>query len=116
MRSIHMTAPAVAVVTLLAGACGSSGTASTQPPPSSPAAGTLVVSKFTFSAVTGAVAGTPVTIENKDAFKHTVTADDKTFDVALDPNGTAKLTVDKAGTYSFHCEIHPSMKGSLTVG
>lgn len=62
-------------------------------------------------------AGEAITIENLDDVTHTFTADDGGFDVRVDGNATAETTApDEPGTYAFHCEIHPSMKGDLVVG
>jgi plastocyanin len=46
-----------------------------------------------------------------------VTSDDGTsFDVKVAGSGTATFTApSKAGTYAFHCNIHSSMKATLTV-
>ncbi|MGI8632832.1 MAG: cupredoxin domain-containing protein [Solirubrobacterales bacterium] len=62
-------------------------------------------------------AGTKVTWTNKDSANHTATADDKTvFDTGNLNQGDAKsATLDKAGTYGYICDIHPYMKGSVTV-
>lgn len=83
-----------------------------------PAAGgaTLTISGFAFGEVTGATAGAPIAITNDDGANHTVTADDGSFSVDVPGSGTATLTVDAPGTYAFHCKIHTSMKGSITVG
>lgn len=61
-------------------------------------------------------AGETITIENLDDVTHTFTADDGAFDVRVDGSATAETTApDEPGTYAFHCEIHPSMKGDLAV-
>lgn len=74
----------------------------------------LTISGFKFSDLTVA-AGQQITINNSDSAKHTVTADDKSFSVEVPGKGTATLTIAKAGTYTIHCEIHSSMKGTITV-
>ena len=55
-------------------------------------------------------------ITNDDDAKHTFTIDDTDVDIALDPkgSGTAEADLD-AGTYEWHCKIHSSMTGTLTV-
>lgn len=77
-------------------------------------AAVLTISNFQFSALT-VPAGQEFTIKNEDSAKHTVTADDKSFSVQVPGKGTATLTIAKAGTYTIHCEIHSSMKGTITV-
>jgi plastocyanin len=61
-------------------------------------------------------AGTTVTFVNDDDEPHTVTATNKTFDSeALDTHGSWKHTFAKAGSFTYFCELHPYMKGSLVV-
>ena len=61
-------------------------------------------------------AGSTFKVENKDSTEHTFTADDGSFDVNVPAGKTVTVTApDSAGTYAFHCKIHSSMKGDLTV-
>src|SRR5215217_6660407 len=54
---------------------------------------------------------------NEGNTPHTVTSDDGRFDSeVLNPGDSFRLTFPEAGTFSYHCEIHPSMTGSVTVG
>jgi len=53
---------------------------------------------------------------NKDAFLHTATARDGSFDVSIPPNKTATLAVPKAGEIAYYCRFHPNMIGQLKVG
>lgn len=60
--------------------------------------------------------GSAVTWENRDSAPHTVTADDLSFDSKnLDQGKTFSFTFTKAGTYDYHCSIHPSMVGRVVV-
>jgi len=60
--------------------------------------------------------GTTVTWTNKDNMGHTVTADDGTFDSGtLGKGSTFSVTFSEAGTFSYHCNFHPSMIGTITV-
>jgi plastocyanin len=82
------------------------------------AAGTTVeISDFTFSAPP-AGPGASVTVANRDGVSHTVSADDGSFDSGTVDGGATGTFVAPAapGTYQFHCEIHPQMNGTLTVG
>ena len=78
--------------------------------------GEITIEGFKFSAATAAP-GDKVTVSNNDGSAHTVTADDDSFDSGnVDGNGKGSITApDKAGEYPFHCDIHTSMKGTLTV-
>ena len=62
--------------------------------------------------------GDSVTWENVDGTDHTVTADDDSgadFDEELSDGDTYEETFDEAGDFTYHCEIHPSMTGTITV-
>ena len=76
----------------------------------------ITISGFAFSGATEVAAGTTGTITNNDTAPHTVTADDGSFDTGnIAPGGTATITLDTAGTFAYHCNIHASMKGSISV-
>jgi plastocyanin len=69
--------------------------------------------QFTVSSVK---AGSEVTVKNSDGFQHTVTADNGEFNVSVDGNGHATFKAPtKPGSYKFHCNIHPTMHGTLDV-
>lgn len=59
--------------------------------------------------------GVVVTWTNEDAANHTVTADDGSFDYSLSRGRGVGKTFSTPGTYAYHCSIHPSMKGTVTV-
>jgi plastocyanin len=60
--------------------------------------------------------GTTVTFVNDDDEPHTVTATDKSFDSeGLDTHQAWKHVFAKAGTFAYFCEMHPMMKGAVTV-
>ena len=61
-------------------------------------------------------AGTTVTWTNEDTTGHTVTFDSGGVTSDTLQNGaTFDHTFATAGTFTYHCAIHPSMKGSVTV-
>ena len=61
-------------------------------------------------------AGSTVTWTNTGAAPHTVTADDGAFDSGqLKPGATFSQTFTTPGTYTYHCEIHPQMTGTVVV-
>jgi plastocyanin len=60
--------------------------------------------------------GTTVTWSNGDAVGHTVTADGGAFDSGTIAPGTSfSRRFGSAGTFAYHCKIHPSMTGTITV-
>ena len=91
------------------------GSGSTTPPPVS---NTVSIVDMSFSPTTLTVkAGTTVTWTNNDGMVHTVTADDASFDsgnIAM-TGGKYSKVFSTAGTYTYHCTIHPTMKGTIVV-
>lgn len=60
--------------------------------------------------------GAGVTWINEDAVSHTATADDGSFDTGtIRPGEDAGVTFQTVGTFPYHCEIHPSMKGTVVI-
>lgn len=61
-------------------------------------------------------AGGKVIWQNQDAAPHTATADDDSWDTGTIEKGKiASETFKEAGTFSYYCEIHPTMKGTVEV-
>ena len=91
---------------------GSNQQPANQPPASS---ASVEISGFTFSPSELTVAkGATVTWTNKDSMAHTVTS--SSFDSGPVQNGGSfSFTFTQAGTYDYHCSIHPSMTGKITV-
>ena len=52
---------------------------------------------------------------NRDLFRHSATAVDKSFDVDLQPGKQGQIVLTKPGVYSYICKYHPGMKGKVTV-
>ena len=77
----------------------------------------MTIKDFAFGpAELSVAAGTTVTFVNNDATAHTATADDGSWDAGqIAPGESATVTLDTAGTFAYHCMIHPSMKATLTV-
>ncbi len=90
-------------------------TASTSTPAST--GNSVTIMNFAFSPATLTVkTGTKVTWTNNDTVTHTVTADQGAFDSGnISPGSTFSFTFTKAGTYSYHCNIHHSMTATITV-
>src|SRR5215212_386246 len=61
--------------------------------------------------------GTTVTFVNKDTEPHTATADNGLFDTGVLRSGESSWVLfDGSGTVTYHCDLHPDMKGSIVVG
>ena len=65
--------------------------------------------------------GTKITFTNEDSAPHTATSGqppgaDGVFDTGNLTKGESKsVTVAKAGTFAYYCELHPFMKGTVIV-
>jgi len=74
------------------------------------------IEDFAFEQGITVTAGTAVRWENRDGVPHTVTADDSAFDSGpLQTNDTFEFLFEAAGTFAFHCNVHPSMTATITV-
>jgi plastocyanin len=60
--------------------------------------------------------GSTVTWTNNDTVSHTSTADAGGFDSGiLGPGAAFSKTFQSAGSFTYHCAIHPGMVGTVTV-
>jgi plastocyanin len=83
------------------------------------AAGVLKIAAFRYDPTPITVAaGQVVSVTNSDSADHTVTSDQNGLflgdDIAQGKTITFRAPT-RPGTYTFHCEYHPSMHGTLTV-
>ena len=124
---------AVSALSLLVAACGDDGAAATT-------AGTTAAPTTTITAATTTNAGgggdvteidvsgfafrpgdltitpgTTVHWANQDAATHTTSSDDNLWNQSLAGGATFEFTFETPGTYTYHCNIHPSMTGTITV-
>lgn len=113
--------------TLLILACIAAGCSSYQTPPA-PAAppvstgggNTVTMKNFAFnpSALT-VKTGTVVTWVNQDGAPHTIASDPGSpvsfSSESLSTGASYTFTFTRPGTYTYHCSIHPSMKGTVIV-
>jgi hypothetical protein len=51
----------------------------------------------------------------RDSEAHTVTADNGSFDSGQITQGEFRLIFEQPGSYSYHCALHPEMKGRVIV-
>jgi len=83
------------------------------------ATSSVTIEDFAFSPANITVKkGTTVTWTNKDSAAHTVTETDSQTGPDSGDLATGKsysFTYDTAGTFKYHCSIHPSMLGTVTV-
>ena len=117
MKISHVFGLLIAVA-LAVGACSGSYSAGTPVAPAAAAPGASVtIANFSFSPASLTVsAGTTVTWTNNDSTAHTVTLDDGSAasgDIA--GGATFQHTFTTAGTFTYHCRIHPTMTATIVV-
>jgi plastocyanin len=137
MKLKALFAPALIVTALALAACGSDGGGETSsdsttatgatttgasgngPAPSGEAerSAKVEIVEFTYGPDPLTVqAGGKVIWLNQDTAPHTATADDGSFDTGVLERGKLKSeTFKQAGTFTYHCEIHPTMHGTVEV-
>src|SRR5215218_2204316 len=79
---------------------------------------TVLIQNFSFKPAQITIKrGTKVRWINKDSTTHTATANNgRSFDSGrLRPGQSYTHTFKSAGKKPYHCEIHPDMKGTITV-
>jgi plastocyanin len=102
-------------------AASSAGSASATVPATgggqSASADKITIAGFAFTTPSSVAPGASITVTNQDSVEHTVTADSAGgFSVTVPAGGTATFTAPSAaGSYPFHCSVHPSMHGTLVV-
>lgn len=108
MRKLWIVTAALALVAGLM-AVGAPRTASAQ------TAATIVNFSFQPNPIVVTV-GTTVTWTNQDSAPHTATSDTGAFTtVTLQKGQSGSVTFNQAGTFPYHCSIHPNMKGTVIV-
>lgn len=77
----------------------------------------VVMDNLSFAPTTVTVdVGDTVTWQNNDNVSHTATADDGSFDTGTISTGQSDaVTFDTAGTFPYHCAIHPAMTATVVV-
>lgn len=94
---------AIAVASLMSGAAGAKTVV-------------VIIDKMKFAPVPELKLGDTIQWVNRDMFRHTATAEDKSFDVDLPPGASGKSTIRHPGVTRFFCRYHPGMKGVVAVG
>jgi plastocyanin len=110
----------VVLTVLVVAACGGSTSGTTTGTPATAGAGSgaqVAMKNIAFDPATVTIkVGESVTWTNQDSVDHNVIADNGEFSSSLLAKGaTFSFTFDTAGTYGYHCSIHPSMTGTVVV-
>jgi plastocyanin len=120
---VRISLVAAGAVLLVAAACG--GTTPGGGSPSAPAGGVacddsvgspVAVADFAYNPANASIAvGGSLTWANADTAPHTVTFDGGPDCGRMATGGTVSATFGSAGTFTYHCTIHPQMEGTVTV-
>lgn len=77
---------------------------------------TVVIEKMKFGPVPAELhPGDVIVWQNRDIFRHTATARDKSFDVDLPAHAEVRMDVGASGTVEVYCRFHPGMKAALVI-
>ena len=106
-------------VILLTG-CTKAGTSpygDTSAPPAASQPNTVVMSNISFGPDSIIVpVGTAISWQNNDGVNHTSTSDTGLWDTGVISPGTSKsVTFNTAGSFPYHCTVHPMMTGTVIV-
>ena len=124
MKGLRIAGLLAVALVLTTAACSSSSSSSSSSTATSPAAGgggntaTITVANFAFdpSSVDVSSGKVTLTVTNNDTTEHTFTLDDGSSDTPLPAGKTQTISLNLTQTVGWHCTIHPTMKGTLTVG
>jgi plastocyanin len=76
----------------------------------------ITIKDFGFTTPASVSPGATVGVNNMDSVAHTVTANSgNAFDDPAPPGNSSFTAPMSAGSYPFHCNIHPEMHGVLVV-
>ena len=76
----------------------------------------IVIERMRFGPVPANLrTGDSIVWVNRDIFRHTATARDRSFNVDLAPGARARTVLRGNGAIDFYCIFHPGMRGRLAV-
>jgi len=76
---------------------------------------TVTISQFAYSSLT-VKAGSTIVVKNKDQTTHTFHLVGTKIDPTVAPGKSVKVKLPtKVGSYTIHCDFHPSMSGKLKI-
>ncbi len=102
-------------------ACSSAGTPAATKAPAGPSGATVNIKSFAFGPATVTISkGQSVVFTNSDGTTHTVSSGvapnkDGKFDKEIANGSEATISFDSTGTFTYFCNIHQTMKGTVIV-
>jgi plastocyanin len=92
------------------------GAAAAAPAAAAPHTYVIVIDKMKFGPVPAHLRkGDRIVWVNRDMFRHTATAANKSFDIDLKPSSKGAVVLRSAGTFVVTCRFHPGMRTVLKV-
>lgn len=77
---------------------------------------TIVMDRMAFGPTPAGIrVGDTILWVNRDAFRHTATARNGSFEVDLARGESGRTVMRTAGTFAYWCRFHPAMTGQVTV-
>ena len=107
----------VLILSLALFGCGTdagTGSSDSSSPKTSPVV-QITIEKLQFSVPSTVSHLDHIELVNNDSVGHNLMLVDESFSIDVAPGETVALPQFKPGEYSFHCHIHPTMMGTLTV-
>ena len=117
LRSTGWVILAIALI-IVANGCGKKSPTSPPNNNGNSTARSISISGFYFiPSATNISVGDTVTWRNNDSVPHTVTSDagSELHSPSLSLGQTYRHVFSAAGTFSYHCSVHPGMRGSVVV-
>ena len=109
--------PSLLAVIMLPALAESSRPVQDRPPPLPPVAATVGINSSSFEPASVTIkAGETLGWQNASDRDHQIVADDKQFKSGtIKPGKTWSFTFQTAGTFRYHCALHPRAKGTVKV-
>jgi plastocyanin len=85
------------------------------PVPAAAATHVVVIEQMKYAPIPPLKVGDTVLFDNKDMFRHTVTASNNSFNLDLMPGARGSLHINSAGRAVFYCKYHPGMRGTMVA-
>lgn len=83
--------------------------------PAAAATHVVVIDQMKYAPVPALKVGDVLTFQNKDLFRHTVTASNDSFNLDLMPGASGSLRINSKGHAAFYCKYHPGMRGTMVA-
>lgn len=107
----------IGVLVIMGAGCPTTSTETPVAPASVNGEQPVTISNFSFQPGTVTIrAGTTIVWTNQDTAPHSIAADDGSFSSeSLTMNSIHRRVFTTAGSFPYHCGVHPNMRGTIVV-